>query len=386
MVKKKGNKTQKPNSKKRKYLINSLGLISSFHFYYNNSFIYNIKYYTNFTKFCSNINEYKPSLDERKFIRANIESIDKSFEIIEKKKHTNKVSPFFQKIYPYIKKVEELYSKEIKAIEAIMKCRKKERNISLTKIKEILQKEYKINISRSKINKILRNKLKYRYVKISAKNKDLNNMKYKIISFIFIKILIRGLLLNFNFIFIDESNFKTKNNNFKSWLKDSEDAHFGNNKNGKLNFVLAISVRKVINFSFMKENINHINFYNFMEDTIKKLSKDAIKRTIFVMDNCTVHFSKNVIELIKKNELNILFTVPYESEFNPIELSFRYIKNIIYKKIYSNITDLKDDVLTIIKSKDMNKCILKNFKETLLKYERFIEINIDIDLNKDQKK
>ena len=34
----------------------------------------------------------------------------------------------------------------------------------------------------------------------------------------------------------------------------------------------------------------------------------------------------------------------------------------------------------------MNKCILKNFKETLLKYERFIEINIDIDLNKDQKK
>lgn len=381
MVKKKTINVKNNNSKKRKNKYKSLGLISPFYFNNNNSFIYNIKYYANFKKFCHNINEYKPSLNERIFLRANIESIEKSFEIIERKKNNNKLSPYFQKIYPYIRKVEEIYSKEIKTIEVIMKNRKKEGNISLKKIKEILQNEYKINISRSKINKILKNKLKYKYVKISAKNKDLNNIRYKIISFIFIKILIRGMLLNYNFIFIDESHFKTKNNNYKSWIRKNEDAHFGNNKNEKLNIILAVTVQKVFNFSFIKENINHINFYSFLEDTIKKLSEDDIKRTIIIMDNCTVHFSKNVIDLMKKNNLKIMYTVPYESEFNPIELSFRHIKNIIYRKIYSNITDLKNDVLTIIKSKDMNRCIFKNFKETLMKYENFIERNINIDLN-----
>lgn len=382
MVKKKKIKFKKKKSEKRINIHNSLGLISPFHFHNNNSFIYNIKFYENFKKFCNNINEYKPSLNERIFIRNNIENIEKSFGLIEMENNNNKISKFFQKIYPYITKVEENYSEEIKYIELIMKNRKKEGNISLRKIKEILQNEYEINISRSKINKILKNKLKYKYIKISPKNKNLNNIRYKIISFIFIKILIRGMLLNYNFIFIDESHFKTKNNNYKSWLKDNEDVHFGNNKNEKLNIILAVSVQKVINFLFLKENINHVNFYNFMEETIKKLSEDDIKRTIIIMDNCTVHFSKNVIELMKNNKLKILYTVPYESEFNSIELAFRYIKNKIYKKIYSNITELKDDVLAIIKSKDMNKCIFKNFKETLLKYENFVEGNINIDLNK----
>ena len=88
-----------------------------------------------------------------------------------------------------------------------MEKRRKQENISLLKIKQILDEKYKIKISKSTIHRILRNKLGYKYRKTCVKNFVLENRKYKLISFLFIKIIIRALKQNLNLIFIDESNF-----------------------------------------------------------------------------------------------------------------------------------------------------------------------------------
>ena len=275
-------------------------------------------------------------------------------------------------ILKYIEKVSEEYSKEILAIKKILEDRKFSDNITILKIKEILKLKFDINLSKSTIYRILKNKLKYKYRKTMVKNKDLNNLNYKIISFILLKIVILSMQKNFNFIFIDETNFCLKNNNFKTWIKYDENLNYGPKKKDKLNLILAVSVNRVINYTFTRENINKDNFLIFMEKTISKLNEDEIKTTVFIMDNLSVHLCENIKNLMKMKKLKVLYSVPYESKFNPIELSFRFIKNYTYKKIYFKIKDLEKDVKEILECNSINKALFKNFVETLNHYFNFI--------------
>ena len=104
------------------------------------------------------------------------------------------------------------------------------------------------------------------------------------------------------------------------------------------------------------------------------------------MDNCSIHLSQNIISFMKEKRLKVLFTVPYESSFNPIELAFRFIKNKIYKKIFLNQTSMINYIEEILQDKIIEKNLFKNFNETLLKYESFIEKNITINLNNEEVK
>ena len=99
------------------------------------------------------------------------------------------------------------------------------------------------------------------------------------------------MLNNFNFIFIDESNFLLINNHFILWVKGSRK---------KISIILAISVREVVNYKLTKENINKINFEEFMKEVIELLTDEEKENTIFVMDNLSVHLSKNIAEIMKK--------------------------------------------------------------------------------------
>lgn len=247
-----------------------------------------------------------------------------------------------------------------------MKTYKKTENISLLKIKDILNKKYNIKLGKTTIYRILKNKLKYRFRKTLVKNKDLNELKYKFISFIFIKIIIRAMKLNLNFIFIDESNFYLQNSHFKTWRKTEDNNQYGPKKKIKLNIILAVSINKVINFDLINENINQKNFKIFLEKTIWKLEKNELNNTIFILDNCSIYCPKNIIKYMKLKNLKVLFSVPYQSCFNPIELAFRGIKNITYKKIYINIRALKEDIIKILNWKKIKETLFKNFVETLI--------------------
>ena len=182
---------KKPIHKKMK-LKNSLSLLSPLKFLENNNFIYNIKFYTSFKKFSISYNKYKITDEELLYLNHNIDNISKSFSLLKSNPNTNFISNYFQKLYPYIKEVEPILDPKIKTIEEIMKTYKKTENISLLKIKDILNKKYNIKLGKTTIYRILKNKLKYRFRKTIVKNKDLNELKYKLISFIFIKIIIRA--------------------------------------------------------------------------------------------------------------------------------------------------------------------------------------------------
>ena len=353
-------------------LKNSLSLISPLKFTSSHQFIYNIKFYKEFRKFVNNYDCYKTTEEELLFLKTNIENINKSFSYLSLKNNSNFVCQYFQLLFPYITKIEEIKSSKTKLIEDIMRNYRLQGQISLLKIKEILMMKYNINLSKSTIYRILKNKLKYRYKKTVVKNRDLNNLKYKIISFIFIKIIVRAMKLNMNFIFIDESNFSLTNNHFKTWRKFDDNVNYGPKTKSKINIILAVSINRVINYQLTTENINIKNFEIFLIDTINKININELNNTIFILDNLSVHCSKTIIKLMKKKKLKVLFTVPYQSSFNPIELSFRHIKNKIYKKIYLNINNLKNDVLDILKENNLKETLFKNFIETIEKYISFI--------------
>lgn len=381
MVKSKNIFTHKKINSKIIPYMNSLSLISPFSFSEKNSFVYNIKFYNKFKRFSNSYNKYKLSEEEIYFLKTNITNIEESFKILDSIYNNNIPIDYFQKLFPYIQPIEENKSQIKDKIENIMKNRNKHENISLLKIKEILKKKYNITISRTTIHRILRNKLKYRFRKTIVKNKDLDNLKYKIISFIFIKIIIRAMKLNMNFVFIDESNFSLVNNHYKTWKNNDETLHYGPKSQKKLNIILAVSTNSVINYEITKDNINQNNFGNFLEKTIDKMEISELNNSIFIMDNLSVHCSKKIFDKMRKRNIKVLFTVPYESSFNVIELSFRHIKNKIYKKIYLNIKNLRKDVIDILENKSIEEVLLKNFIETLRKYMIFIEKNKFINLD-----
>ena len=80
-------------------------------------------------------------------MNTNITNIEESFKILDSKYNNNIPIDYFQKLFKYIQPIEEYQNRIKDKIENIMKNRKKQENISLLKIKEILKNEYNIIIS-----------------------------------------------------------------------------------------------------------------------------------------------------------------------------------------------------------------------------------------------
>lgn len=97
----------------------------------------------------------------------------------------------------------------------------------------------------------------------------------------------------------------------------------------KKSLIVAISNEKVIQYEILtNKNVNGEIFKKFIENLTKK-----IKNKYILMDNINFHKSKNIIEIIKKSNNEILFIPPYSPEFNPIEKVFSVFKAYINKNI-----------------------------------------------------
>lgn len=367
--------------RKRFLIKKSLKLSSPLLFTAESVFYYEFRKYSYFLKFVNNENTYKPTKEEIKFLSNYINEHKNSSLQDTNNNNIIQILPKFYEAVINLKKLPIYYNSTTNKIKTILNNYNKYTSISISKIKKIYEEQFTHKISRIKIYRILKNKFQLSFRKTALKPKILDNILYKKMSFLFIKSMIRALSLNFNFVFLDESNFKLNNTNYRMWRSQNDFFHYGNIKRGKKNFLLAIGVNEVIHYKLTSKNTNSLLFKKFFLDTIKKISKKERNTTIFVMDNLTSHLTNDIKKIIKSKSLKVFCTVPYESVFNPIELSFRAIKNITYKNIYNNIKDLKKDIQQIIKSDKFQNTINKNFIETLSKYLLFIEENKDKDLN-----
>ena len=369
-------KNSKIKTRVKKKIKKSL-MISPFHFQKENNFYYEIKNINYFFRYVNNPNDFKPNLTEIEILQKKIRDI----RIVNDYQYDKliNVTPYFYSKIISLEKTPFSYDIKDKNINQIINNYNKNHSISLTKIKEIFNTETGDKISLTSLNRRIKNNLNFSYKKITLKPKELDNKYYKMMSFFFIKLIIRVIKLGLYPIFIDESKFTLKNENFKTWVNQDDFYHYGTKKNDKKNIILAVGTSKVFHYELTDLNTSGIVFKKFMIRLINKIND--IQNYFLIMDNLSVHLTNEIKTLVNKFNLKLIYTVPYESTFNPIELAFRFIKNKIYRHSYFTMNDMKNDIETIIKSIEFENSLEKNWAETMEKYLIFINNNNNVNLN-----
>jgi hypothetical protein len=357
-----------------------LTLISPFHIDYNCCFFYDIEVFNDYNNFTDDLNQYKLKEDELLYINKIIDDIKKNKEE-NMSSSTVTILPniytFFKKIIPVPKALDE----RAKIIEIIIQENNGTMNLSLRKIKEIYENKTNCIISIATISYILKYKLDYRYLKTVVKPKILSSLVFKKKSYFLLRIIYQVLKSEMNFIYVDETKLQLKNSNFRVWRPKHDNFNYSNNKQEKMNLILAVTKEKILHFKFNKKNINSKLFKEFINEMIHKIEEDERKKYVIFFDNARIHKSKDLLNYYKHNSIKIVCNVPYESSFNMVELSFRFIKNNIYKKIYNGIEEITADVTSMLESEKLKNSLLLQYKETLEQYIYYHNKYINDDLN-----
>ena len=382
------NKTNKTDSKNKKFSYNYINSEKNkireknpniFHFNKESSFIYESRRCIYFYSKLENNNKMKPNSDEFTFLKEYEKNYPTNGENISNQKYIEIPQNLAIFISNRIKIIPKLDDRAIN-VQNLIKNHKHER-LSCRALAELYKNTYNKKISKTTINTILKYHLGLKYLKTSVKNEILLSSESIKQTYFILKIIIRHLKLGGKIIFIDESTFYTKNINFKTWRKSSEFIFNSFKDNKKRNLILAVSNEKIIHWEINSDNFSSENFLNFIDDILESLDNNDNSIYILFMDNASIHLSLDLMKFYSKNKLKILFNVPYASFFNMAELCFRAIKKIIYGFIFSSIEEVESKVIEILKSDKLNAQIPLLYKETLREYIKFIDDNININLN-----
>lgn len=351
-----------------------------FHFNLDSSFIYQPLFSNSYYEKLNNKNHMKLDISESNFLISYINSFKESTE-----QNFYYVLPFFKELISNIKTRNFNINNRATIIREIIEKLNLNSSASINKIKEEYNK-IAVNhnqkcLSRSSIYKIIKNELKYKYRKTSVKTSKILSNTYIKYCFFLIKILVRGLKQGADIIFLDESGFHTKNNNYYTWRRKEEEIYNHLDENKKFNLLIAVSKNKIIKYKIIEESTNEANFYKFMEEMVKSLRETEKKKSIILMDNCSSHLTSKLFKFYYDNNLKIVFNVPYYSKFNMVENVFRYIKKYTYGKLYNNLNQLKKDVQDIIEEISKKDILKKLFIETLYIYSKYEEDYSHYNLN-----
>ena len=146
-----------------------------------------------------------------------------------------------------------------------------------------------------------------------------------------------------NIISIDESGFnKLLNSNTQGYSKKGDEINIPNPelKLKNTSLLMALSIHGIVNSEITLESIDVDIYFNFIDDTIKKL-KLANPNTnfIFIFDNVPFHKDKKIYDLILNNGYKIYNIPAYSPNLNPIENVFGILKEQINKDILNDMVN-----------------------------------------------
>ena len=72
-------------------------------------------------------------------------------------------------------------------------------------------------------------------------------------------------------------------------------------------------------------------------------------KILLFLDNASIHYGVKIRDKILKFDIEILYNVPYESNFNPIGRVFRSIKTIIRSDKFSDLDEVKSSYFSAIR-------------------------------------
>ena len=351
-----------------------------FYFNINSKFIFDTTDRNIYQKFNTNLNMVKPNLILRKYLKDKIEELEFA---LTNEKNENFIS-IPKSVYESIIKFKNFKPEKTEIEKFILKQIKNNPDrskLSCRKLASLYTEESGKTIHKSQMNNIMRKKVGLHYIKTSLKNNKINSTKNILYSFCFIRIILRAIKLGFKILFQDETSILNSNNNYRCWRFEGEKIFTEGEKKMRKNLLLLIGEDSIINYKFNNESTNEETFLEFMKESKDKIDKSGIESYIIIMDNLSAHKTSVLMNFYEENNMNVVFNSPYCSYFNCIELAFRSIKSILYKKVYNNIQDVETEVKNIMSKPIFKETLKANYKETLCEYQKFLDLNGEVSLN-----
>lgn len=337
------------------------------HFNINSKFIYDLSKPNSFITIFNNKNNIKLNQNEINFLKKEINDI-KLIEGIKDNDNIIRIScEEIQSINDFFF-IKNDKNDTIDWVKTKISQNESREKISCKKLSELYYEENGNHVSKTKIYNILKNKLKLHFLKTSIKTSKLKLPNSIFMSLCFIKIITRAIIFGFDILFLDESAILSKNNNYRCWRGEKEQVYFKMKPASRSNLLLIINKNQVIHYKINKVSTTEDTFLEFLIESIKKIKEKKIKEYLIVLDNLSSHKTAKIINYFNDNNINVVFNCPYNSQFNCVELTFRYIKRYLYSKIYESLDKAECDVIKLLDDKDINKTLIKNYKETLEYY------------------
>lgn len=119
----------------------------------------------------------------------------------------------------------------------------------------------------------------------------------------------------------------------------------------RISAMAAICTEGLVGVELTYGTVNGEMFQDFIIGTVipeMEPFDGTIKKSIIVMDNCSIHHVQQVQQLIKDTGILLFYLSPYSPDLNPIEKAFSSVK--YYLKDHDEILQIIDDPFSIILS------------------------------------
>lgn len=205
--------------------------------------------------------------------------------------------------------------------------------------KSLLYKTLKqLKISRKKIYK------KPLYSKKAKRNREIRQLRNKL----------KNVSIS-DIISIDETSVDTHIGNTYGWSKKGIKINkIKKNLCKRYTVICAISNNKVIHTKVISNSANGEIFLSFIKELLEKINDNKY----LLLDNACIHHYRKLKEFIStKENIKLVYNVPYSPEYNPIEYVFNEFKSKLKKCIITN----KNILTKINKSFKIKSCNLKAY-------------------------
>ena len=119
----------------------------------------------------------------------------------------------------------------------------------------------------------------------------------------------------------------------------------------RINAIAGLSSSGIVAIETVQGSVTGEKFYDFLRGSLipQMLPYNGSNPcSIIIMDNCSIHHTSVVKDLLRQAGLVALYLPPYSPDLNPIEEAFSYVK--AYLKKHDDMIQAGVPLLSIIKS------------------------------------
>ena len=193
--------------------------------------------------------------------------------------------------------------------------------------------------SLSTIRRWMKTNLQLSFKKVNIRFKQLLTSEDQVTKLKYLWVYLWLVRENYHIVYIDEFNVSDSTIKLYNWtIKGKSNYWFGNRKQNKLNWIIAISNEGPHNIHVHEESTTATAFALFVKETIKTLQSRGRTnlKIVLIFDNASVNVAKNVDEAIQKWKCLAVTLPPYTPEWNNSEMAINIIKRKIDGELKRN--------------------------------------------------